>query len=38
MRTDADYDYQVKMLEAVLEKYVNVNWTKKRQRDPGYDI
>ena len=29
MRTDADYDYQVKMLEAVLEKYVNVNWTKK---------
>ena len=26
--SDADYDYQVKMLEAVLEKYVNVNWTK----------
>lgn len=29
MLTDADYDYQVKMLEAVLKKYVNVNWTKK---------
>ena len=28
MLTDADYDYQVKMLEAVLEKYVDVNWTK----------
>lgn len=28
MRTDADYDYQVKMLEAVLKKYVDVNWTK----------
>ena len=26
--SDADYDYQVKMLEAVLEKYVNVNWSK----------
>ena len=28
MLTDADYDYQVKMLEAVLNKYVNVNWAK----------
>ena len=28
MLTDADYDYEVKMLEAVLEKYVNVNWAK----------
>ena len=25
---DADFDYQVKMLEAVLEKYVDVNWSK----------
>ena len=28
MRTDADYDYQVKMLEAVLKEYVDVNWSK----------
>ena len=25
---DADFDYQVKMLEAVLEKYVDVTWSK----------
>lgn len=29
MLVESDYDYQVKMLEAVLEKYVDVNWSKK---------
>lgn len=29
MLVDSDYDYHVKMLEAVLEKYVDVNWSKK---------
>lgn len=28
MLIDSDFDYQVKMLEAVLEKYVDVNWSK----------
>ncbi len=39
MLADADYDYEVKMLEAVLKKYVDVNWTKgdKGTLDMTYD-
>lgn len=39
MLVDADYDYQVKMLKAVLEKYVDVNWSKKEKGtlDMTYD-